>query len=59
MARSRWCGTCRRQVLAQYQYPNFVLHALLTVATCGLWFPVLFIKSSQSRYNCPMCGYRV
>jgi len=56
MAKSRWCEHCRRQVLAQYQWPQTFKHALLLMLSCGLYLPFWLYAMTRSRYRCSRCG---
>lgn len=57
------CGTCQRPVLARRQVPNHVLHAILTLFSCGAWALVWgaltltpnFVGRDM-RWRCTVCG---
>ena len=53
----KYCGTCRRYVLAQRPKTNHVLHFLISVLTCGLW---VFVWAGSSvkfgGWRCSFCG---
>lgn len=55
----RWCPDCERHVGAIRQYPNFGLHALLLIMSCGLYLPVWLFVMSSTLWACPTCGRRV
>jgi predicted RNA-binding Zn-ribbon protein involved in translation (DUF1610 family) len=57
-AKQMYCTSCNKSVLAQQQRPNFILHLLLIVLTCGLWLPffVLIEVFSDHSWRCPNCG---
>jgi len=53
-----YCTTCSRSVLAVRNETNHVLHLLLTLVTCGLWFIVWVMVAgfSDASFRCPECG---
>jgi DNA-directed RNA polymerase subunit RPC12/RpoP len=57
--RSAYCDNCGRKVLTVYRWPNFFLHAVLLVATCGLYAPVWLWAMFRQVYLCSRCGSRV
>jgi hypothetical protein len=51
------CGNCSRQTLHRQQAPNHVLHFLLGVLTCSLWWWVwLFLVAQDRPWLCTFCG---
>ena len=52
----RRCGYCRRQVLAEHLHQASGVHLLLSMLTCGAWFPVYLLLLLVGRYRCPRCG---
>lgn len=57
----KYCRHCQKNVMAQKNTPNHILHFLLSVFTVGLWvIPwVLISVGSIGGYRCTQCGHRV
>jgi hypothetical protein len=55
------CWHCQKNVMAQKNTPNHVLHLLLTIFTAGLWGIVWLIVtlSNIGGYRCTQCGKAV
>ena len=55
------CVHCKKNVMAQANKPNHVLHLILTVITAGLWAIVwlLLAAGSSGNYRCTECGQKV
>lgn len=58
-----YCQVCQKQVLThrEHKRPNHILHLLITVLMCGLWFPVWIILTLLhllpfSSPRCSNCG---
>lgn len=57
---SGFCRTCKRQVMAQGNQPNHLLHLILAIVTAGLWLPIwLLVTLSAGRPRCTNCGSKV
>lgn len=57
--RSRYCRYCDRRVLAEAQNPDYGMHAVLSLFTCGLWLGVyvcLVLIRYYPKYRCQRCG---
>jgi len=56
-----YCSHCQKQVMAQGNKPNHILHLLLTVLSFGLWIPIWLLLTimSAGNYRCTQCGSRV
>lgn len=57
----KYCRTCQREVLAQKNTPNHILHLLLTLVTAGIWGIVwlIIVLTNVGGYRCTNCGNRV
>lgn len=54
-----WCATCQRMVLTQRAAPNHLIHALVTLFTCGAWAIVWAIVALNTpAWRCSACGTR-
>lgn len=54
-----YCATCQRMVLVQRAAPNHLIHALVTLFTCGFWAVVWAIVAlNKPHWRCGMCGTR-
>jgi hypothetical protein len=52
-----FCVTCQRYVLVQRPVPHHLVHALVTLFTCGGWGIVWLILSlGKSPWRCAYCG---
>lgn len=53
-----YCRECERPVLVRQETPNHILHLLLSVLLCGLWFPVWMIitLNGNGSWYCSKCG---
>lgn len=59
---SGFCDYCKRPVLGRRDGVNHVLHAIISIFSCGLWLIVWLIfvlADSRNEYACPTCGGRV
>jgi hypothetical protein len=56
-----YCNACQKNVMAQSNKPNHVLHLILTVVTAGLWGLVwlLLAAGAIGGYRCTQCGQAV
>ncbi len=55
----RWCSECDRHVGALLDPSGATFHAMLTILTFGLWFPVFLWSFFRRCHKCPRCGSRV
>lgn len=55
VARTHYCGHCGRYVEGIRVHRHAVLHAALTLLTCGLWLPVWAVANWRSAIRCPSC----
>lgn len=57
----RFCLHCQKNVLAQSNKPNHLLHLVLTILTMGVWGVVWLCLTllSIGNYRCTQCGQRV
>lgn len=57
----RYCNNCQKNVMAQKNAPNHLLHFLLFIVTLGLWGIVwlLVTAASAGNYRCTQCGGKV
>lgn len=57
----KYCRNCNKNVMAQKNTPNHILHLLLTIVTAGVWSIVWLIitLSSAGGYRCTQCGHHV
>jgi hypothetical protein len=56
------CAYCQRPVLGRREGVNHVLHAIISIFSCGLWlivWLVLVLSDPSNEYACPNCGGRV
>jgi len=57
-----YCNTCdRMRLFVKHDNDNhwqIVLHAALSLITCGLWFPVgvIIYAATMNSYKCRNCG---
>lgn len=59
---SGFCAYCQRHVLGRREGVNHVLHAIISIFSCGLWLVVwgiLMLTDGSNEYACPTCGGRV
>jgi len=60
--RSGLCGYCQRPVLGRREGVNHVLHAIISIFSCGLWllvWAIIAVTSGSAEYACPTCGGKV
>ncbi len=51
------CAHCGDLTLHLQEQPNHILHAIITIFSCGLWCIVWMIDSSRQRpWRCSRCG---
>ncbi len=51
------CATCQRMVLVQRATPNHLIHALVTLFSCGAWAVVWAIVAlNKPAWRCGVCG---
>jgi hypothetical protein len=57
----KYCNYCQKNVMAQSNKPNHLLHLVLSVVTAGLWLIVwlVLVISSMGTYRCTQCGGKV
>lgn len=54
------CPQCNKPRLFTREKPNHILHLLLSLFLCGLWFPVWLIialDADNKPFFCSACGY--
>src|SRR5512136_352956 len=54
-----YCPECRRNVLGHKLTTDNLSHFVITLMTCGMWFPCWLIASAidtNRPYRCPVCG---
>lgn len=62
MAAEEWqtyCPQCKKVVLGRRDAPNHLLHFLVGIFTCGLWWIAwlfIVIAHSNNPFRCPICG---
>lgn len=58
-----YCTSCRRRQVFVKLIPNYTVHALLTVATFGLWGVVWLTTALYNRFylgwRCEQCSHRL
>lgn len=57
--RSRYCRYCGRKTMALIENPAHIVHAGLTVLSCGLWFPIYLLLMMIGTWKCSRCGSKV
>lgn len=53
------CKECDRRTLHARKKCSHLIHALVTLFLCGLWFPVWLVAdylASKSNWRCQTCG---
>lgn len=59
---SGFCAYCQRPVLGRKEGVNHVLHAIISIFSCGLWvipWAIIAMTTGYAEYACPTCGGRV
>lgn len=53
-----YCLHCQAQRLYRREEPNHILHAIITLFTCGLWAVVWIVASvvTHRPWLCTVCG---
>lgn len=54
----KYCNHCQKNVMAQKNTPNHLLHFFLAIFTLGLWIPIWILISvfNVGGYRCTQCG---
>ena len=52
-----YCQTCQKQTLHRTEQTNHVLHFLLGLFTCGLWWGLWLLMGVAAKpWRCTLCG---
>ena len=56
-----YCGNCKKNVMAQRNAPNHILHLVLSVMTVGFWLVVwvLLAIAGVNSKRCTECGQKM
>ncbi len=57
----KYCNHCQKNVMAQGNRPNHLLHLILSVVTAGFWLVIwlILIVFNAGEYRCTQCGNKV
>ena len=51
-----FCPYCQKQVIAEKEGTNHILHLLLSVLTSGFWVIIWILCALSGEWRCSQCG---
>lgn len=63
MSKHKFCPNCNDNVKAQKNEPRHMVHIILTILTCGIWFIIygflIIWYFAGAHYKCTVCGHGI
>lgn len=57
---SKWCRSCKKQVLVRRPGTNHLLHLILSVVTAGVWVIIWLLSCVRfGGWRCSQCGRKI